>query len=81
MFDACVPAGETKKWYFSCMFFALSFDTLVFGLALYQGIFLIRQRNSVQRHQGGVTAIGRIWKMRGELVGVIVRDSILFPLM
>jgi hypothetical protein len=63
------------------MFFTLSFETLVFGLALYRGIALIRERSSVHRHQGGVSAIGRVWKMRGDFVGVLVRDSILFPLM
>ncbi|KAH6912801.1 hypothetical protein BKA70DRAFT_1531173 [Coprinopsis sp. MPI-PUGE-AT-0042] len=80
IFETCVPAGEIEQWYWSFLFFTLTFDTLVFGLALYRGIVLIRERNETRRHQERDSAIGRAWRMRGDFVGVLVRDSVLFPL-
>ena len=57
----------------------LCFDTAVFGLAMYEGVCYLREMKQATR---GLDAAMRVrWTKDRSIIYILMRDSIVFPLM
>ncbi|KAH6887318.1 hypothetical protein BKA70DRAFT_1235865 [Coprinopsis sp. MPI-PUGE-AT-0042] len=64
-------------WTFALTMFA--FDALVFGLSIHQGIRFACENRRMQRDGRKVAIIEHLWRTRRTLASILLRDSILFP--
>ncbi|KAH6912802.1 hypothetical protein BKA70DRAFT_775978 [Coprinopsis sp. MPI-PUGE-AT-0042] len=79
-FGACHPSASTPRWFWSFQFASVAFESLIFGLALYQGIIYVREKRRPNHYPRSDSALGRVlWRWQDDFVGVLLRDSILFP--
>lgn len=76
----CTPSVTTPRWFWSFLFFSIIFETIVFVLALIQGIRYLRDRKPATPNHHATSMVDRLWNRQGNIVSILIRDSISFPL-
>ncbi|KAH6879593.1 hypothetical protein BKA70DRAFT_1475024 [Coprinopsis sp. MPI-PUGE-AT-0042] len=74
----CTPSISIPRWFWTFLFYSVTFEVIVFALALVQGIRFLRARKPAPDPHA-TSMVDRIWNRQGNLVRILIRDSISFP--
>ncbi|TFK29769.1 hypothetical protein FA15DRAFT_663953 [Coprinopsis marcescibilis] len=80
----CISLGFAP-WFWSFWVFIAAFDFLIFALAFWQGIRYFQETRILSRHrrtrsqQSILETLSLPWRTRGNLLHILLRDSITFP--
>ncbi|KAH6886726.1 hypothetical protein BKA70DRAFT_1444222 [Coprinopsis sp. MPI-PUGE-AT-0042] len=81
LYEMChiLPPDALPAWHWTFALTMFAFDALVFGLSIYQGIRFACENRRMQRDGRKVAIIEHLWRTRRTLASILLRDSILFP--
>ncbi|KAH6886729.1 hypothetical protein BKA70DRAFT_98205 [Coprinopsis sp. MPI-PUGE-AT-0042] len=81
LYEIChiMPPDALPAWHWTWALVMLVFDALVFGLCILQGIRFACENRRMQRDGRKVAIIEHLWRTRRTLASVLLRESILFP--
>lgn len=83
LYEICyiMPLDTLPSWHWTFALTMFVFDALVFGLSIVQGIRFACENRQTQQDGRAVSIIEHLWRTRRTLASVLLRDSILFPIM